>query len=110
MTGSCAPPMGGSVQNPAGNLNPVGVFSTPSVLKEESTSMPSRPHALSPRNSKYITLEQAAERTQLSVRTIRRYIAHGQITAYRMGRIIRLLPADVDALFTPTSQWAGGAA
>ena len=72
--------------------------------------MATTPYTSSLQSRKYIPLEQAAERTQLSVRTIRRYIAQGKLTAYRAGRIIRLLPADVDALFTPTTQWAGGAA
>lgn len=72
--------------------------------------MATEPHAPSLYRCKYITLEQASERTQLSVRTIRRYIAQGKLTAYRAGRVIRLLPADIDALFTPTNQWAGGVA
>lgn len=62
------------------------------------------------RGGKYITLEQAAGRTQLSARTLRRRIAEGKLTAYRLGRVIRLLPEDVDALFTPTTRWTGGAA
>ena len=57
-----------------------------------------------------ITLQQAADSTQLSVRTLRRYIAAGELTAYRAGRSIRLKPEDVDALFTPTNKWDGGAA
>lgn len=57
-----------------------------------------------------ITLQQAADSTQLSARTLRRYIAEGRLTAYRAGRTIRLKPEDVDALFTPTNQWDGGAA
>lgn len=72
--------------------------------------MATEPHSPSLHRCKYITLEQASERTQLSVRTIRRYIAQGKLTAYRAGRVIRLLPADIDALFTPTNQWAGGVA
>ena len=54
-----------------------------------------------------ITLQQAADSTQLSARTLRRYIAEGRLTAYRAGRTIRLKPEDVDALFTPTNQWDG---
>lgn len=72
--------------------------------------MATEPHTSPLHRCKYITLEQASERTQLSVRTIRRYIAQGKLTAYRAGRVIRLLPADIDALFTPTNQWAGGVA
>lgn len=59
----------------------------------------------------YETMQAAAKRTQLSVRSIRRYIAEGKLTGYRIGqRTIRLDPAEVDALFTPTSKWAESAA
>lgn len=43
-----------------------------------------------------ITLQEAANTYGVSVRTIRRWIASGQITAYRMGpRLIRLDAAQV---------------
>lgn len=61
-------------------------------------------------NQKFLTIAQVSEATQLSPRTIRRYIAEGRLVAYRAGRAIRLKPEDVDALFTPTNQWSGGAA
>lgn len=63
-----------------------------------------------PTGAKALTLEQAAERWQVSTRTLRRRIAEGRLTAYRHGRAIRLKPEDVDALFTPTNKWTGGAA
>ncbi|MBB2893087.1 helix-turn-helix transcriptional regulator [Flexivirga oryzae] len=45
------------------------------------------------------TLADAAERTGLSTRTIRRRIAAGQLPAYRSGpRVLRVDPADVDRL------------
>lgn len=45
------------------------------------------------------SLRQAAERTGLSIRTLRRRIAAGQLTAYRNGpHVIRLDPDDVDQL------------
>ncbi len=48
------------------------------------------------------SLTQAAQRTGLSTRTLRRRIATGELTAYRSGhRIIRLDPADVDRLLVP---------
>ena len=48
------------------------------------------------------SLTQAAERTGLSTRTLRRRIAAGQLKAYRNGpRLIRLDPQDVDRLMTP---------
>jgi excisionase family DNA binding protein len=48
---------------------------------------------------RFESLSQAAERTGLSVRTLRRRIAAGDLTAYRNGpRVIRLDPDDVDRL------------
>jgi len=45
------------------------------------------------------SLASAAERTGLSIRTLRRRIANGDLTAYRNGtRIIRVDPHDVDHL------------
>lgn len=60
------------------------------------------------KTARLITLAQAAELTQLSERTLRRYIAEGTLVAYRAGRNIRLRPEDVEALFTPTDTWAKG--
>lgn len=53
-----------------------------------------------PALNQYWTIEQASEYTQLSQRTLRRYIAEGRLVAYRAGRAIRLKPADIDAAFT----------
>ena len=48
------------------------------------------------------TLASAAERTGLSIRTLRRRVASGQLTAYRNGpRVIRVDPDDVDRLMVP---------
>lgn len=60
------------------------------------------------KRQQYETVSQAAKRTGLGERTLRRYIAEGALVAYRAGRAIRLRPEDVDALFTPTNAWAGG--
>jgi excisionase family DNA binding protein len=47
----------------------------------------------------YESLADAAERTGLSIRTLRRRIAAGQLPAYRSGpRVLRVDPADVDRL------------
>ena len=46
----------------------------------------------------YESLAQAADRTGMSVRTLRRRIACGQLAAYRTGRLIRVDPGDVDEL------------
>ena len=48
------------------------------------------------------TLSSAAERTGLSIRTLRRRIASGELAAYRSGpRVIRVDPDDVDRLMVP---------
>ena len=56
-----------------------------------------------------LTIAQAAERWQIGQRTVRREIALGNLRSYRMGRIIRIDPDDLDALFTATDTWGGGA-
>ncbi|MGP5249618.1 helix-turn-helix transcriptional regulator [Corynebacterium variabile] len=56
---------------------------------------------------RYETMQSAAERTGLSVKSIRRRIAEGHLTAYRLGqRVIRVDPSEVDAMFTRTDAWA----
>lgn len=62
---------------------------------------------------KFIRQEVAAERWDVSVDTIRRLIATGKITGYRLnGRIIRVDQNEVDACFReiPTVRQSGGAA
>lgn len=45
------------------------------------------------------TIAEAAERLNVSVKTCRRRIADGSLTAYRFGpQLIRLDPAEVDAV------------
>ena len=45
------------------------------------------------------SLSSAAQRTGLSIRTLRRRIANGDLHAYRSGpRVIRVDPDDVDRL------------
>ena len=50
----------------------------------------------------YESLAQAAARTRVSVRTLRRWIAQGRLPAYRAGpRLLRVDPQDVDAMMKP---------
>lgn len=60
----------------------------------------------------YETLAQAAERTGVSVLTLRRMIAEHKLCGYTIGRrILRVKPEDVDALLRPTSRfWDTGGA
>ncbi|WP_337678393.1 excisionase family DNA-binding protein [Ornithinimicrobium kibberense] len=51
---------------------------------------------------RYETLAAAADRTGISVKTLRRRIADGSLPAYRTGRrIIRVSPEEVDGLLKP---------
>lgn len=51
---------------------------------------------------KFVTQNAAAERWDVSVDTIRRLIAAGKLTGYRLnGRVIRVDLAEVDACFRP---------
>lgn len=50
----------------------------------------------------YESIAQAADRTGVSQRTLRRRIADGSLRAYRLGpRIIRLNATEVDDLMVP---------
>lgn len=49
-----------------------------------------------------VSLADAADRLGCSPRTIRRWIAEGRLTAYRLGsRAIRIDLEQIDALLTP---------
>ncbi len=51
----------------------------------------------------YESLAQAAARTHVSVRALRRWIAQGHLVAYRAGpRLLRVQPVDVDAMMRPS--------
>ena len=48
------------------------------------------------------SLQQAAQRCGVTVRTMRRWVVEGRLTGYRLGStLIRLDRAEVDALLTP---------
>jgi len=56
------------------------------------------------RAAQWETLADAARRTGLSLRTLRRDVKTGRLPAYRYGnRAIRVRPTDVDALLVPVS-------
>ena len=54
----------------------------------------------------YESLPTAAARIGVSVKTIRRRIAEGVLPVYRCGRILRLDPDDVDAMFIRYPRWS----
>ncbi|PWC55382.1 hypothetical protein TSH7_28500 [Azospirillum sp. TSH7] len=53
------------------------------------TKPPSRPAAL-------LTIPEVAERLQVSIKTIRRWIASGDLPTVRLGSQIRIQPKDLD--------------
>ncbi|MHA7293898.1 helix-turn-helix domain-containing protein [Arthrobacter sp. HLT1-21] len=51
-------------------------------------------------STRYVSLTESAEYTNLSTRTIRRYIAQGLLTGYRVGpRQIRVDLNELDEMF-----------
>ena len=58
-------------------------------------SLPSDPSA-SP-DAVWLSTQEAARRLGVTARTLYRFIDQGDLTAYRLGRVIRLKLTDVDA-------------
>lgn len=53
-------------------------------------------------NPSYVSLQDAAEHIGVSTRTLRRRVADGSLTAYRVGpKIIRVNLAEVEASLRP---------
>lgn len=62
--------------------------------------------------TRYVTLSDAAECLSVTERTVRNYIARGELTGYRIGaRAIRIDQRELDGLLKPipTVGTAGGA-
>ena len=51
------------------------------------------------------SVKQEAQRVGIGERTLRRWIAEGKLTGYKAGKLLRVRPADVDALFVPTNSF-----
>lgn len=52
-----------------------------------------------------LTRQEAAERVSCSVATIDRRIRNGELPARRSGRLVRIDPADLDAMFSDPKRW-----
>ena len=46
--------------------------------------------------SALLTVEQVAARWQISERQVRRFIAHSDLRAHKIGRVIRISEADIE--------------
>jgi excisionase family DNA binding protein len=55
----------------------------------------------------WLSTKEAAERLGITPRTLYRFIDHGEIPAYRLGRVIRLKQGEVDE-FVERSRIAPG--
>jgi excisionase family DNA binding protein len=55
----------------------------------------------------WMSTQEAAEKLGITVRTLYRLIDHGELAAYKFGRVIRLQEADVDG-FIDASRIAPG--
>lgn len=53
----------------------------------------------------YESVQDTARRASVSEKTIRRRIDEGVLKAYRVGRLIRLDPLQVDRALDPASRW-----
>ncbi|MDQ4212468.1 helix-turn-helix domain-containing protein [Microbacterium capsulatum] len=54
-----------------------------------------------------LTYSGAAHRTGLSVRTLERAVARGELEAVRLGRSVRIDPSSLDAWARPTATREG---
>lgn len=71
--------------------------------------MPTERQTAGPRS--FITLAEAADHLSVTERTVRNYIARGQLTGYRVGpRAIRVDAAELDRMLVPIPTAAGDAA
>jgi excisionase family DNA binding protein len=50
-----------------------------------------------PAMTRFLTIEEVAERLGVSTRTVRRWIQSGQLVAHRVRQVVRIAPADFDA-------------
>lgn len=69
-----------------------------------------RSHPIDPTpdvQTRLLTQQQTADHLQVSVRTVRSWIATGRLPGYRVGAQIRVKQNDVDALLRPIPN-AGG--
>ena len=53
----------------------------------------------------YLTVESAAALLDCHPDTVRRLIANGDLKAYRVGRLIRIKPADLDRALRPVTSF-----
>lgn len=58
-------------------------------------------------NSKWLTIQETADHLKVSKDTVRRWISRGEISARKIGRLIRIEAASLEQLGDPVA-WRGG--
>ena len=61
-----------------------------------------------PKRRQLVSLAVAAELLDVSTKTLRRRIADGTLPAYRVGRLVKVNPADLDRIAQPIPTVGGG--
>lgn len=57
---------------------------------------------------RWLSQQEAADHIGVTDRTIRNYISRGQLTGYRVGRLVRVDLKELDDLLTPIPTTRGG--
>lgn len=57
---------------------------------------------------RFLSLEDVAERLQVSDRTVRRWVKDGKLAAYKPGREWRIRPSDLENFLESRKVHAGG--
>ena len=76
----------------------------PSWIAARDTSTVGRPGAITeaipePNSNNVLTIAEVATRLRVSTRSVSRWIASGELTCIRIGRVVRVPNAAVDAMF-----------
>ena len=85
---------------PAWALHPSSETSAPNAVPEDRTIAPDRDSGTSrsPRVPPLLSVEDVADRLNVSTKTIRRLITRGQLRGTRIGRMIRIQEAEIEYL------------
>jgi excisionase family DNA binding protein len=68
----------------------------------------SSPQRQSGRAARLLSIEEAAEFFSVNQKTVRRWIAAGQLVAYKLGRQWRIPPDEIERFLATRSSWKRG--
>ena len=67
----------------------------PNLLRPPSPITPNRRISVKPKSEPLLTLQNLATRWQVSLKSVRRIVARGDLKVHRIGGLIRISPEDV---------------